>query len=220
MVKAIILAGGRSLRLPGETLKQYRRINGGRMLVTYSLHVLTKNSLINQIIVLIDDESWEELIRYDLAKSGVEIDKLRIVFWKARIYDRQHSIREGIEAAYDWRTFKDENDIGEDDLLIIHDASKPMITDEDIVRCLNAVKGQDGAVVISEGAEQTPAVFYARKFYQAICRYTASGMKAELEELSVMAEQAGLNINKVESDNKIFNITTQEDWDRFSESVR
>ena len=40
MVKAIILAGGRSSRMPGETLKQYRRVNNDKMLVTYNkLHI-------------------------------------------------------------------------------------------------------------------------------------------------------------------------------------
>lgn len=32
MVKAIILAGGRSSCMPGETLKQYRKVNNDKML--------------------------------------------------------------------------------------------------------------------------------------------------------------------------------------------
>lgn len=34
MVKAILLAGGRSSRMPGETLKQYQKVNSDKMLVT------------------------------------------------------------------------------------------------------------------------------------------------------------------------------------------
>lgn len=37
MVKAIILAGVRLSCMPGETLKQYRRFNNDKMMVTYSI---------------------------------------------------------------------------------------------------------------------------------------------------------------------------------------
>lgn len=43
MVKAIILVGGRSSRMPEETLKQYRRVNNDKMLITYSIESFIRN---------------------------------------------------------------------------------------------------------------------------------------------------------------------------------
>lgn len=55
MVKAIILAGGRSSRMPGETLKQYRRVNDDKMLVTYSIEAFIRSSKVDSITVVVED---------------------------------------------------------------------------------------------------------------------------------------------------------------------
>ena len=60
MVKAIILAGGRSSRMPGETLKQYRRVNNEKMLVTYSIEAFIRSSKVDSITVVVDDEAWQD----------------------------------------------------------------------------------------------------------------------------------------------------------------
>lgn len=99
MVHAIILAGGRSSRMPGETLKQYRRVNDDKMLVTYSIETFIRSSKVDSITVVVEDEAWEELIRGDIAKRGLSLDKLQTPFWKARIYNRQSSVIEGIKAS-------------------------------------------------------------------------------------------------------------------------
>ena len=67
MVKAIILAGGRSSRMPGETIKQYRRVNNDKMLVTYSIEAFIRSSKVDSITVVVEDEAWEDLIRGDIA---------------------------------------------------------------------------------------------------------------------------------------------------------
>ena len=58
MVKVIILAGGRLLRMPGETLKQYRRVNNDKMLVSYSIEAFIRGSKVDSITVVVEDESW------------------------------------------------------------------------------------------------------------------------------------------------------------------
>lgn len=52
MVHAIILAGGRSSRIPGETLKQYRRVNHDKMLITYSIEAFIRNPKVDSITVV------------------------------------------------------------------------------------------------------------------------------------------------------------------------
>lgn len=115
--------------MPGETLKQYRRVNNDKMLVTYSIEAFVRSSKVDSITVVVEDEAWEDLIRGDIAKRGLPLEKLQAPFWKAGIYDRQSSVMEGIKDSYAWRSF-DENDISEEDVVIIHDASRPGITEE------------------------------------------------------------------------------------------
>lgn len=114
--------------MPGETLKQYRRVNDDKMLVTYSIETFIRSSKVDSITVVVE-EAWEDLIRGDIAKRGLPLDKLQAPFWKARIYNRQSTVIEGIKASYDWRSF-DESNISEEDVLIIHDASRPGITEQ------------------------------------------------------------------------------------------
>ena len=76
MVQAIILAGGRSSRMPEKTLKQYRRVNNDKMLVTYSIEAFIRNSKVYSITVVGKDEAWEDIIRGDIAKKGLLLDKL------------------------------------------------------------------------------------------------------------------------------------------------
>lgn len=109
MVKAIILADGRSSCMPGEILKQYRRVNNDKMLVTYSIEAFIRSSKVDSITVVVEDEAQEDLIRGDIAKRGLPLDKLQAPFWKARIYNRQNSVMEGIKASYDWRSFDESN---------------------------------------------------------------------------------------------------------------
>ena len=68
MVHAIILAGGRSSRLPGDTVKQFRKVNNDKMLITYSLESFIRCDKLDKITVVIEDEAWEELILADIPK--------------------------------------------------------------------------------------------------------------------------------------------------------
>lgn len=49
MVKAIIFASGRSSRIQGETLKQYRRVNHDKMLITYSIEAFIRNPKVDSM---------------------------------------------------------------------------------------------------------------------------------------------------------------------------
>lgn len=211
MVHAIILAGGRSSRMSDDTLKQYRRVNNDKMLITYSIETLIHCPQIDDITVVIEDEAWEDLIRGDVANRGLSLDKLQNPFWKARIYNRQSAVVEGIKAAYGWRTFKEE-DISEEDILIIHDASRPYITEKMILDCLDSLEKCDGAVLMNGFEEQTPAAFHARKYYRANEQLIKS--KVDLENISCLtapAIEVGMKLKNILGyDNK--NIETEVDW--------
>ena len=217
MVHAIILAGGRSSRMPGETLKQYRRVNDDKMLVTYSIETFIRSSKVDSITVVVEDEAWEELIRGDIAKRGLSLDKLQTPFWKARIYNRQSSVIEGIKASYDWRSF-DESNISED-VVIIHDASRPGITEEMIDKCLEALSDSDGAVLVNNNKEQTPAAFNAKKYYKASMMLVNKVDFDSIDELSMPAISDGMNVKKIDGhDNP--SIDEESDFVAFEEKMR
>lgn len=217
MVHAIILAGGRSSRMPGETLKQYRRVNDDKMLVTYSIETFIRSSKVDSITVVVEDEAWEELIRGDIAKRGLSLDKIQTPFWKARIYNRQSSVIEGIKASYDWRSF-DESNISED-VVIIHDASRPGITEEMIDKCLEALSDSDGAVLVNNNKEQTPAAFNAKKYYQASMMLVNKVDFDSIDELSMPAISDGMNVKKIDGyDNP--SIDEESDFVAFEEKMR
>lgn len=61
---------------------------------------------------------------------------------------------ERIKASYDWGSF-DESNISEEDVVIIHDASRSGITEEMIDKCLEAMSGNEGVVFVNNHKEQT-----------------------------------------------------------------
>ena len=214
------MAGGRSSRMPGVIPKQFRRVNGDKMLITYSLETFIRSREVEEITVVIEDQAWEELILHDLTKRGISTEKLQKPFWKARIYDRQHAVMEGIRATYEWRKFRDEDDIPEEDVLIVHDASTPTVREEDITKCLEAFNGYDGVVLEVDGHEQTPVVFYARQYYMAVKIFSDKADCPELVYLSEPARKYGLDTALVEGVGDNINIVTQKEWDEFSEMIR
>ena len=218
MVYAIILAGGRSSRMPGETLKQYRRVNHDKMLITYSIEAFIRNPKVDSITVVIEDEAWEDIIRGDIAKRGLPLDKLQAQFWKAIIYNRLSSVIEGIKASYDWRSFN-ENDISDEDIVIIHDAFRPGITYEMINASIEALSDSDGAVLVNNPKEQTPAAFNAKKYYQANTALVNRVNFDSIEELSMPAISEGMTVKMVEGyDNP--NIEEEADFVAFEEKMR
>jgi 2-C-methyl-D-erythritol 4-phosphate cytidylyltransferase len=220
-IHTIILAGGRSSRLPGETVKQFRRVAGDRMLITYSLEAFVRHPMTDNIVVVTEDEGWEELVLHDMTKRGIPIGKIQRPFWKARIYDRQHSVLEGIRAAYDWKTFKGENDIDASDIVVIHDASRPIVSEEMITACIRSLDGHDAVVPMAAGEEQTPAVFMAKKYYAALDRALSEKdiFTQDSARLSDTASEYGLNVEFIKGDDASFNITNQDDWNRFEHMI-
>lgn len=188
------------------------------MLVTYSIEAFIRSSKVDSITVVVEDEAWEDLIRGDIAKRGLSLDKLQAPFWKARIYNRQSSVMEGIKASYDWRSF-DESNISEEDVVIIHGASRPGITEAMIEKCIEAMSDSDRAVPVNNHKEQTPAAFNAKKYYQANMTLVNKVDFDCINELSLPAISSGMNMKKIDGyDNP--NINCESDFVAFEETMK
>lgn len=122
--KAIVLAGGSGQRMNASTLKQYIEIKGKPMMV-YTLEAF-EESPVDEIILVVQagDEEYcrtEIVDRFGLKKVGKIIAGGR---------ERYHSSAIGLRTAQ------------ECDYVLIHDAVRPCLTNEVIVRCMDFVMHQ------------------------------------------------------------------------------
>jgi len=143
MNTGIILAGGSSGRLNElGTPKQFAEI-GGIPLIVYSLRMFERCTSIDAIAIAAP-EQWQEQIRKWLEKYG--IGKFKMFAQSGRT--RQHSIRNGLLAVQPLQP----------DSVIIHDAARPLVTEQDIRNCIDETEGYDGA---------TPAVPLTETVYKS-----------------------------------------------------
>ena len=129
MTCAILLAGGAGLRLGGQSMpKQFIEI-GGKPMIEYALDAFEACAAVDKILIVASDE-WRERVRVGPKFAGFARPGL----------SRQASIRNALSA------FR--NILDEDDIVLIHDAARPLVTERDICACLRAARGRDGATPV------------------------------------------------------------------------
>ena len=116
---AIVVAAGKGLRVGGDTPKQFRKWRG-RALIEHSVGTLIEAGADPCVIVIADGS--EEYAR--IALKG--LDGFRLVSGGAT---RQESVQAGLEAL----------DAHPSDRVLIHDAARPDLPREVIVRLLSAL---------------------------------------------------------------------------------
>lgn len=215
---ALILAGGTGMRLSADLPKQYIEVSGKPM-IAYCLDTFEQNKDIDEIRI-VADVGWYEYIR---AWTG---SKFRGFSKPGE--NRQLSIFQGLCDM--------EEDIGADDIVIIHDAARPLVSDKLISDCLAACKRHEGAmpflamkdtVYLGDGATitglldrsrvyagQAPEAFVFGAYFEANKRL----LPAQIREINGSAEpavMAGMDIALLPGDEMNFKITTDEDLRRF-----
>ncbi len=128
-IAAVIVAAGRGERASGQGRgpKQYRSI-GGKPVLLRSLEALEAALSFSQIAIVIhpDDE--------DLARSALGAALSRVVLVTGA-GTRQGSVRAGHEAL-----------AMETDIVLIHDAARPLVDPDTVRRVASAIDGQTGAI--------------------------------------------------------------------------
>lgn len=119
--KAIILAGGSGKRMESDLSKQYLPIYGRPMLY-YSLAAFEKSPVDG--IILVTAESEESYCQKELVEK-YQLGKVERIITGGR--ERYHSTAKGLAAA------------GACDYVLIHDAARPCLSQEVILRCLDTV---------------------------------------------------------------------------------
>ena len=122
---AIILANGDGIRLKSDIPKQFIKINN-KMLIEYSINEFLKNKMINEIIIVTKID-W--------------IEKLRIKYPNLKIVKGGKT---RTESSYLGLLSCEENV----DNVLIHDAARPFINQDLILRCIEKLENYDAVIPI------------------------------------------------------------------------
>lgn len=131
---ALIIAGGKGQRMQQEIPKQFLNVND-KPVIIYTLEAFQSHPDIDKIGVVCVD-GWHDILR--AYARQYRIDKLDWVVSGGE--NGQASIRKGV--------FHAENLYNENDIILVHDAIRPMVSHEIISDCIVQCKRHGSAVSI------------------------------------------------------------------------
>jgi len=224
MNAAIILSGGVGSRLGTQIPKQYIEV-GGRPIIDYCVSTFLNVSNID-IIIIVAAKQWQEFINNLVIKHA---SQKTIVLAEAG-QTRQLSIFNGLRKI-------DEIKPDGVDIVIIHDAARPMVSKELITKCLKTCESADGVLPVIpvkdtiyqsfDGktisklldrstlyAGQAPEAFKFKKYLSTHRLATKESLMAT-NGSSEIAFNSGMKISIIEGDIRNFKITDTEDLEKF-----
>lgn len=211
-IGAVIVAAGSGLRF-GER-KQFKKLNN-KPLYQYSLERFLKTAIVSEIALVVPEDLVEE-IRQEAKNINSDI---RVV---AGGELRQDSVLSGVNA------------LSEDcELISVHDAARPFVTEQTIRNTTEGCVDFDGAIAAVPASDtvkevdtnnkvkktipresvwlaQTPQVFHRSKLLQALA-YAKTNNIAVTDEATLL-ESLDFSVTVVEGDVNNFKITTPSDW--------
>lgn len=224
----MILSGGVGTRFGGDIPKQYVRV-ADRPIIAYCLATFLADRNIDEVIICLAPE-WQPFVREALEK---------VPAGKTVRFSRPGDTRQ--ETIYNALELLEKQGCGDDDIVIIHDAARPLVSMELIEKCLSACDGYDGVLPVLpmkdtiyqslDGkrisclldrnqlfAGQAPESFRFGKYLAAhkkLGREAVSLMKGSSE----IAYKCGMNIRLIDGDEQNFKITTKEDLSNFENII-
>lgn len=225
---AIILSGGVGSRMGLNIPKQYVVVNG-QPIISYCLQTFLCNEHTDAIVIGVADE-WKEYVMEQMEK----LHPAKPVFYAAPGETRQYSIFNAL------RVVKDQG-YSDDCFVIIHDAARPLVSDELINRCYEACDRADGSMPViavkdttyysEDGksitslldrsklwAGQAPEAFVFGKYLQ-IHESMSHEELLKINGSTEIAFKQGLKVEMVEGDPMNFKITTPEDLSNFESII-
>lgn len=222
---AIILSGGTGTRMGlTDCPKQYIVVAEKPVLI-YTLEKFQHSEVIDKIVIVAAEE-WQPSISGWLTKYGIS----KTVIFASPGKQRQTSILNGLKVCM-------EHTLTADDVVIIHDAARPLVSPKMISDCIRAAQkyggcmpvlplkdtvyqsenGQDISGLLDRNtlfAGQAPEAFLLRQ-------YANINMEADEEELeaykgtSEIAYKNGITVHLIPGDENNFKITTKADLEKF-----
>ncbi|MAV71050.1 MAG: 2-C-methyl-D-erythritol 4-phosphate cytidylyltransferase [Candidatus Marinimicrobia bacterium] len=214
-VSAIIPAAGEGQRFGAQ--KQFKKLRG-LPLVFYSIKQFYNCNRINEIVLVVPKEKIKS-VQDNVSKSFSEKPILIIEGG----LNRQTSVRNGIKASSE-----------ESNLVCIHDAARPFLTQAVINNSIDGCTNSDGAITAIPSNDtvkiayngnvkntverknvwlaQTPQTFYKSKLNLAV--KNGKRNKMIVTDESMLMEAMGYRVKLVVGDEDNFKITTKKDWAR------
>lgn len=223
MNTAIILAGGVGSRMGVDRPKQFLMVNN-KPVISYCFDIFQKHSEIDKIVVVVNDK-WKSFVEEYAEKYNVT----KICGYAPAGKTRQHSIYNGLKCI--------DETAHNTDIVIVHDAARPLVSDEIISDCIKGATEFDGAMpVISvkdtvyqseDGksidnllkrselfAGQAPESFKFKKYYK-IHNDVSDEEIGSTAGSSEIAYRHGMEITMVKGSERNLKITTIEDLETF-----
>lgn len=228
MNTAIILAGGVGSRMGVDRPKQFLMVRE-KPIISYCFDIFQKHSDIDKIVVVVSEE-WQGFVEEYAQKFGVT----KLCGYAPAGKTRQHSIYNGLKCI--------EQNAPDTDIVIVHDAARPLVSDQIISDCIKGATEFDGAMpVISvkdtvyqskDGkkigqllkrselfAGQAPESFKFRK-YLDIHNEVSDEEIASTAGSSEIAYRHGMEISMVKGSERNLKITTIEDLETFESILK
>ena len=215
---ALILAGGTGSRLGTAVPKQYLKV-GGKPVLTYSLTVFDRCDEIDGIVVIAADK-WMDTVQSMARRAGIR----KLLGVAPAGATRMESVRSGM-------VWLDRLRPEEEDVVLIHDGARPLVTEMLIRNALRFLEGADGSlpvipikesVYISQDTEaaggylerdglyigQSPEA-YRLKQYQNACMQASSAELARYHGSSELALAFGMRIRTFQGDERNLKLDTE-----------
>ena len=218
-ISAIIPAAGSGERFGG---KKQLKIMGNRPLMFKTISPFISSDLITEIVLVVPKSDVEK-VKQEL-KSIVSAKPLKVI---AGGKTRQQSVHKGLTVTEDSA-----------ELICIHDAVRPFITEALIEKVVNKCKEHDGVILAQPSTDtvkkviddqiletlpretiwraQTPQVFSKSALCEALELAEAENIHGT-DEASLL-ERIGYQVGFVEGSSLNIKITTEEDW-IFAEAI-
>ena len=220
---ALLIAGGSGIRMHQDIPKQFLTVNE-RPVIVYTMEVFEKHPEIDAIAVVCI-AGWEQVLRAYASQFG--ITKLCLIVPGGE--NGQDSIRNGVFAL--------EEQFAKDDLVLIHDAIRPMVSAQIISNCIRVAKVHGNAITVIPCAEamletqdgvvstgvfprdrlkrtQTPQAFRLDAICNLHRRALAAGITNSIASCTLMIE-LGERVFFCNGSEKNIKLTTLEDIDIF-----
>lgn len=215
-VSAIIAAGGQGLRLGADRPKQFLDI-GGRSMLAASVAALAASDRIDEVVVAVPPDHLA-VVAAGWPAGGKPI---RFVAGGARRQDSVANAFAGASSAAD--------------LIVIHDAARPFVTQELIARTIDAARAHGAAIAalpvrdtvkqagaaVADGSRPIGATIPRESVFLAqtpqafrrdvLARALEEGRQVEATDEAMLVERLGLPVHVVEGDPRNMKITTPQD---------
>ena len=220
---AVILSGGIGSRMGLEIPKQYILVKD-QPIINYCLKTFLDHDKIDMIVITVAKD-WKHFVEEHLTKLAPK----KPIYFAESGKTRQYSIFNAL------KLINTTND--NDDLVVIHDAARPLVNNLLITQSLLACKNYDGIMPVipvkdtiylsDDGhnikqllnrnhlwAGQAPETFRFNKYLEAHKQLTEDEL-LKINGSTELAYKCGLNCQMIKGDPLNFKITTLEDLSNF-----